>query len=136
VADGKQVLLDSNVVLRIIVGDIPAQRDAAMRLVMEARGQCAVADIVFIELEYALRHHYKMSRKEVSALLKAFSEHPKITCSREWLAYVLGFYGDAPAVSFIDIALAAYARFTNMTLYTFDKKLANQMVTASLVDTL
>ncbi len=126
--------LDTNVVLRLIVGDVETQRARAMELVQGSKTQLAVADIVFVELEYALTKHYEFSRKEVASLLGAFAGHPKINCNRSLITAVLAQYVHHPALSFTDIALSVYADLNQATpLWTFDKKLATQSPHAKLL---
>lgn len=126
--------LDTNVALRLIVGDIPEQRDAALRLLEDSGGHFEVADVVFVELEYALRQHYGLARVEIEQLLRAFASHSKIRCNRVMLDVVWQSYASKPALSFTDIALAAYAQLNNATaLWTFDKKLASQSDAAQLL---
>ena len=119
--------LDTNVVLRLLVGDIPAQTTRARRL-LDASRSLHVADIVFVELEYALRTHYGLDRPSIAHILLAFSTLPVIDCNRDLLAAVLSIYPDHPALSFTDICLATHAAHHDATpLYSFDRKLARQM---------
>ena len=129
-----QQSLDTNIVLRLIIGDIPAQRDAAMELIETSPGFFHVADIVFVEIEYALRQHYGLSRGQIAELLQDFTDHAKVVCSRALLAATLSIYTHKPALSFTDIMLAEYARLSETApLWTFDKKLALQSASAELL---
>lgn len=126
--------LDTNIVLRLIMGDIPRQRDAAMELLETQAGAFYVAEIVFVEIEYALRQHYGLSRRQIAELLEDFVNHPKIASNRALLRAVLPLYAAQPALSFTDIMLAEQARLTDSApLWTFDKKLALQSPSAELL---
>lgn len=126
--------LDTNIVLRMIVGDIPAQEKAARQLIEGSEGMFGIADLVFIEIEYALHRHYGLTRQQIKELISSFITHPKINCNRELFTRALSMYQHRPALSFTDICLAVYADLNDYApLWTFDKKLARQLDSARLV---
>ena len=126
--------LDTNILLRLIVGDVAAQTAAADGLIDITPSSLAVADAVFIELEYALRAHYSLDRREVAIALIEVATNPKINCNKLLIQNAMSMYVDHPALSFTDICLAAYARISNhLPLHTFDKKLAIQHQDAELL---
>ena len=126
--------LDTNVVLRLLLGDIPEQYLLAQKLVETSPKPLGVADIVFVELEYALSTHYKMTREQVYSIMTIFIAHPKINCNRAMLSRTFEKYKTTASLSFIDIVLSVYADLSNQKpLWTFDKKLANQSLYAELL---
>jgi predicted nucleic-acid-binding protein len=120
--------IDTNVVLRLLVRDIEKQYVTAKNLVEGAKKAVGVADIVFIELEYALTKHYGLTRAEVADLLLGLISHPKISANSELFIRVFDDYVAHPALSFTDICLPVYARLNSQSpLYTFDKKMVKQL---------
>jgi predicted nucleic acid-binding protein len=117
--------LDTNVILRIILGDIPNQSEAAKKLISNPQFNFVVSDLAIVKVEYALRANYKFSRKQVLYTLGSFLMLPAIksnlkTMQRAFQAYILN-----PKLSFTDCCLATRAEFDEATpLWTFDIKLA------------
>lgn len=120
--------IDTNVALRLLVRDIEEQYLAARELVEESSKAVGVADIVFIELEYALSNHYGFKRFQIVEILSSFISHPKVSANAELFTRVFEIYPNHPALSFTDICLSVYANISGKKpLYTFDKKLASQL---------
>lgn len=126
--------LDTNVVLRLLLHDVPEQTRRAAALLESATGQFAVADLVFIECAHVLERHYHVDRTSIQELMSAFMRLDKINCNRVMLQKALSPYVAHSALSFEDCCLAAYAELNDaMPLYTFDQKLARQIDSAMLV---
>lgn len=119
--------LDANIVLRLLVGDVPSQLQAAQNLINGANAQLAVADITVIEVEYALRQHYLLTRTQIQSLLSKFLAHPKINANKVLFNRAMLSYVDAPKLSLADCCLTEYAELNEaLPLWTFDKKWASQ----------
>lgn len=126
--------VDTNVLLRLILDDVPAQRDQAEQLLAGARHPIGVADIVFVEVEYALRVYYKVSREDIVKVLLSLANHPKLNCNRSHLIETARLYGELQGVSYTDIALNVCAELTDQTpLWTYDKNLAKKLPNAKLL---
>lgn len=129
----KQGSLDANVILRIILDDIPGQHQAATEL-LERQGQYDLADIAVVETVFVLARNYGLSRDDISIALTAFLNLPCINCNTALFEQALPMYVQHPALSFEDCCLAVYAELNRaLPLYTFDKKLAAQTTQADLV---
>lgn len=127
--------LDTNAVLRLLLDDIPEQRQKVVDLLASTNEQFAVADAVFIELIFVLALFYDYSRPAIVETVQNFASVEQIACNREMLANALANYEAHPSLSFEDCALVAYAELDNaIPLYTFDKKLAGQLDNAQLID--
>jgi predicted nucleic-acid-binding protein len=67
--------LDTSVVLRLLIGEPPAQAERAWQLVVEVLaegGTLCVSDLVVSEAYFALQHHYRVPKGEALAQLRAF----------------------------------------------------------------
>lgn len=127
--------LDTNVLLRLLLNDIPEQHAAAKRLIQEAESQLVVTDIAMIELVFVLERYYVLTREQVGEAVMGIVQLNKISANRALFEAVLPLYIDHPALSFEDCCLSAYAKLTNaQPLWTFDKKLARQAGSAELVE--
>ena len=127
--------LDTNILLRLIVGDITHQTLLASKLFEKATRPLFVADIVFLEMEYALTTNYKLNRVDVVALLESLVTNPSIACNREMLKDAMRRYIKHPALSLTDIMLSLYAGQNDSNpLWTFDKKLASQLPNTKLLN--
>jgi predicted nucleic-acid-binding protein len=128
--------LDTNVLLRLLLGDIPSQHNSVKRLFTEVSGQFSVADTAVIELVFALQRHYGFTRRQVAEAVTGLMQLSEINCNRTLFEKALSMFLEHPALSFEDTCLATYATLSNAEpLWTFDKKLANQTSSAELVKT-
>jgi predicted nucleic-acid-binding protein len=126
--------LDANVLLRLLLNDIPKQHDAAKKLFGASTSQLAVADTAIIEVVFALERYYKFKRTHISEAIGGLMSLNTINCNGGLFAKALPLFVRHPGLSFEDCCLAAYAELDDaMPLWTFDKKLANQASSAKLV---
>lgn len=120
--------LDTNVLVRYLVQDDPAQLRAAQRLIQKCVSEqltLFVPITVTLELEWVLRSNFSFSKEEtISALSELFSA-AELTFENEWaLEVALDQYRNKPAdfADCLHIALAAQAG--ERPLWTFDKSAA------------
>lgn len=126
--------LDTNALLRLLLNDIADQHEAIKKLLREANGQLAVADIAVIELVFVLERHYSFSRQQVSEAVTGLMLLRKINCNRTLFEKALPTYVSHSALSFEDCCLSTYATLNQAEpLWTFDKKLATQAGGAKLI---
>ena len=118
--------IDTNIVLRFILNDVPKQRDLVKKM-FNTGDVCKfeVADIVFVEVEFALRKHYDLSRADIGDAISAFLQQGFIIANKQLFQTVLSLYIKETKVSFVDLMLLNYAKLNKATpLITFDKDLA------------
>lgn len=126
--------LDANVVLRLLLNDVPDQHAAAVALLESADPPFAVSDVAIIEVVFALCRHYRFSRAAAAEAIDGLLPLAEIDCNRALFERALSLFTHHPKLSFEDCCLVTYAELSNAhPLWTFDKKLASQAQSARLV---
>lgn len=115
---------DANVILRLILGDIPEQSDTAQQL-LDNGVVLQVNDLVIAEVVYVLESkQYQFSRGEIVSALGAIITHDGFVTSQALLRQVFIYYLEHPSLSFVDCYSVFHAESKDsLPLYTFDKKL-------------
>lgn len=119
--------LDTNVVLRLLVGDVPEQAAKIEDMLAAAKpNSFAVADAVFFECAWVLSGPlYGFGRSMVGDMLLQVAGIGQVSCNRTMLRQAIPRYVQNKAISFMDSCLVTYAEINNATpLLTFDKHLA------------
>jgi len=130
----KEESLDTNVLLRLALGDIPEQFDQVEALLSRGNVTFMVADAAIVELVFALQTHYGMSRAAVADTVMSLLNVDAIKASTSLFERVSTQFVTHPTLSFADCYLAEYARQSSAApLWTFDNKLANQHECAQMV---
>lgn len=123
-ANSKIGSLDTNILLRLVLGNISAQTQLVELLIAQST-RLDVADIVIFEMVFVLEKIYFFSRVDVAESVTAIIRNKKINSNRKLFESVLPMYLENPKLSFVDCTLPQYARINKAEpLYTFDKKLA------------
>ena len=128
--------IDTNIILRYIVGDVPGQAIAAEDLLRAPGDTHRVEDLVISETVYVLSTQYGKSRREVVDLISFFLARFSDTLdyNHKLTAEVFPFFLAHPKLSFNDCCLVAYAEINHAEpLFTFDKKLSAQAPGAKLL---
>jgi predicted nucleic-acid-binding protein len=126
--------LDANVLLRLLLNDIPAQHAAVEALFQKVRGQFAVADTAVIEVIFVLERHYTFPRLAIVEAIEGLLSLTEINANRALFKAALPLFAKYPSLSFEDCCLATYAELNNAKpLWTFDQKLAKQAPSAKLL---
>lgn len=128
--------LDANVILRVLIRDIPAQAAIADNLLNSVVNgpQLAVADTAIIETAFVMGREYGLARGDIVRLLTAFMLLPQVNCNRVLFDEAFQYFVASPAQTLEDCCLAVYAKNNQAEpLYTLDKKLAKQVPYAKLL---
>jgi predicted nucleic-acid-binding protein len=121
------IAIDTNVLLRLLVNDDAAQADKARRLFdahAEHDASLWIADVVLVELAWALERSYGYPRNDVAAALRALSGNASVQFeSAVVMSQAIALYEAGPA-GFADCLLAIKAQQVGCdALHTFDKKM-------------
>ena len=125
--------IDTDVLLRWILGDVPEQLMAADALLAKKRTY-HVADVALQEIVYVMERVAHLPRTVIADALQMIVAQANINCNRTLILKVLPLYLKHKTASFTDICLAVYAELGNCTpVYTFDKKMARDLPQVELV---
>jgi predicted nucleic-acid-binding protein len=122
-------LLDTNVLLRFLVGDNKNQQETAKQWFKEAEQRkriIAVVPIVVAETAFVLESFYKKSRQEIADALELFVSQKWLRVEdrevliRVWPRYCQGFH-------FVDSFLLAWTQAHSGTILSFDQKLSKKI---------
>jgi predicted nucleic acid-binding protein len=118
--------LDANVILRLLLNDVPAHHAAAIAL-LATGDSFAVSDTAMIETTFVLGRAYHLTREQQREAIVGMLGQPKISGSLELFETAFELYLAHPKLSFEDCYLVSVAGRTGaVPLWTFDKKLAHQ----------
>ena len=121
--------LDTNVVVRLIVGDDPKQARAAEKLV--ASESCTVAPSVLMECEWVLRGSYRLETALISASFRDLLALQNIDALDPVLTQQ-ALQGYESGLDFAD-ALHAAQRRDGERFVTFDRQLARRASKAGVL---
>ena len=127
--------VDTNILLRLLLNDVPEQHIAAKELIQKPSGQVSVADTAVIEFVFVLERYYGFSRQQIAEAIDGLMKLKEINCNRVLFEDAMPLFIKHSGLSFEDCCLSTYAKLNAAEpLWTFDKKLANQAPNAKLVN--
>ncbi|WP_035782460.1 PIN domain-containing protein [Arthrobacter sp. H14] len=118
--------LDANVLLRLLLSDVPHQHAAAMDL-LTSGARFAVSDTALIEVNFVLGRAYGLTRDQQHEAIIGLLQQLQIVGNIDVFAAAFSRYCAHPKLSFEDCYLVSRAEANgDEPLWTFDKKLASQ----------
>lgn len=129
--------LDTNLVVHYLIGDISEQRSQVARLLRTTGVTYYYTNMALSETFYVLEKYYQLPRKDIVAMLNFFLARysDRLIYDHVLTALAFPYYLSHPKLSWVDCALAAEAEIHHHEpLWTFDKKLANQLPQAKLLN--
>lgn len=118
------ISLDTNVVLRFLLDDVPEQTQEATRVIK--RSKVYITDVVMIEAIYVLEKVMLLSRQDIAKLVTDFLGFSNVVHNPYFLLEAIDMYEQHPSLSVVDCYAAIEAKAYSNQLVTFDKRLANQ----------
>ena len=129
----KRISLDTNLILRYLLCDVPEQTNLVQELV-DSDVLIEISDLAIAEAVSVLSRHYELPRDKVSANLELIYRDPRFNCNTNLFEVAMPLYVSHPRLSFIDCCLVVQAELNEaVPLMTFDKKLATQTPRAKLL---
>jgi len=122
----ERVFADTNLFLRYLTNDIPAQADAVEELLRRASdGEIVLVinSLVIAEIVWTLESYYGLARGSIKDKVLAILNTPGIEAAEGDLLLQAIFWYEDKNVDFIDAFNAAWMLTQGLaTIYTFDRK--------------
>lgn len=120
--------IDTNILLRVILGDIPEKRAKALELLARPNTTYYLSSVAITEVAFVMEKQIGYTREEIQEnLLRVLEACSNIQYEEEVLERALAMYVAHPKLSFDDCYLAEEAtKHQREPLWTFDHKLAVQ----------
>jgi len=122
----RRIIVDTNVFLRFLLGDIPSQKREAENLFKKARKgsiEIIVPQIIIFEIEFILRKYYQFSVAEILSKIKSLLNAEYFQISERSLFIRSLEICRSKNISFVDSFLVSFAELKDFELFTFDKKI-------------
>ena len=120
--------LDTNVLVRLLTNDDPAQATRARRLIAKAEADAEpvfVSQLVILETEWVLRSRYGFGRDAIRDALAALLEVRELNIEDESTIEEALFQWEQGSAGFADCLISAHHRASGCRgTYTFDSKAA------------
>lgn len=113
--------LDTNVVLRYLLNDIPRQSNKSKTIIIGSTSY--ITDVVAVEIIFVLEKVIGMERSDIVKLVKTFLSLPNLIYNDYFLDQSLDLYGANKTLSIVDCYAATEAKVYGNSLVTFDKQL-------------
>ena len=127
----KSEFIDTNIILRIILADVPELRSVAVKLLEDRSRHFVISDLAISEVVYNLEKGQGYDRATIVASLKeVLNVGSNLTYNDSLVDKVFALYLARPKLSFNDCYLALEAASRQSPLLTFDHKLALQAPSA------
>lgn len=125
--------LDTNTILRLMLNDIPEQRNRVIELLIQPGVEYNIPDLAITEAVYVLQEKGK-TRTEIVNYLWNLLKPLNINANFNLFNHVFPMYVKNPKLSFNDCCLSTYAALNQAEpLWTFDQALAKSSPTAKLL---
>jgi len=111
--------LDTNVVLRLLLNDVPEHAKAAANFV--GRSSCYITDVVVAECVFVLEKAYKFDRRVITESLMNLFDLNTLAFNEAVITNAFELYLSSRALSFADCYSVAEAALRENELLTFDK---------------
>ena len=122
----ERLFADTNLFLRYITNDVPAQADAIEKLLINAAaGQCllVVNALVVAEIVWTLESYYRLSKSDICSKVLAILNTPGLEIAESDLLLQATLWYAEKNVDFIDAYNAAWMVSHDISaVATFDKK--------------
>lgn len=125
----RTALIDTNVILRLLVGDNKPQQEQAFEWLDQARrGERVIvlSTVVVAESIFVLESFYKKDRIEIARIMKDFLTNPWLHVpDRDVLLGIWSLY--LSGLHFVDSFLLSQRKEKSMEILSFDKQLLSKI---------
>lgn len=125
--------LDTNIILRLLLQDIPDQYDRAITLMEHPNVTYHISDFALLEVVFVLTN-LGIDRETIASALLQIISRPNIKANNQIIIDTIYLYIHHPKLSFADCYLSIESGLNNAEpLWTFDQSLAKSSPTAKLL---
>ena len=122
----RKVLVDTNVFIRFLLNDIPAQVEKAEELFYKAKKgiiEIIIPEIVIFEIEFILSKYYGLPKTSIVEKINSIlsQEYFTVEYKNVFLKSIAIYQKEK--LSLVDCFLLAKANIEELELFTFDKKI-------------
>lgn len=131
----KAKLIDTNVILRYLIGDTPekAERSALLMERFEKdEEKVEVLDVVVAEVIWTLEKFYKVPRKEIAEKLGMLLSFKGIKAFNKSILIRALDTHERKSIDFVNALLASYAEDRHVPVYSFDEDLRKLGIMAQI----
>src|SRR3989344_7648773 len=126
----RKVLVDTNVFIRFLLNDIPAQVEKAEELFYKAKKgiiEIIIPEIVIFEIEFILSKYYGLPKTSIVEKINSIlsQEYFTVEYKNVFLKSIAIYQKEK--LSLVDCFLLAKANIEELELFTFDKKIKRQI---------
>ncbi|MDR1722633.1 MAG: PIN domain-containing protein [Tannerella sp.] len=119
------VILDTNAILRYILQDNKEMADEVE--IVLTQNVCFIPVEVIAEMVYVLNMVYSLDRSVICQIITDISlSNDVIVEHQDVVRYAVQVYSNT-GLDFVDCLLTGYSKINDYTVFTFDKKLKNQL---------
>lgn len=119
--------LDTNILLRYLLADIPPQT-RKIDLLLSSSEKFVIHEVVIVELVFVLEKVYELNRGLVIQNLRALMSHVNLVFDRSIIEILIPKYREKPKLSFLDCYITCKSKIIGASpVYTFDAKMAKQL---------
>ncbi len=117
-------LLDTNLIIRFLVNDDSIKVSKIEKLLKDKSNTNILLDTVIAEIIWVLNSYYALSKEDIIEKIAALIHIETIECNSVLVNRALSMWRENN-ISFIDAYLASISELGNITLYSYDQKLAS-----------
>ncbi len=117
-------LLDTNLIIRFLVNDDPKKVARVEELLKSKNDTNILLDTILAEIIWVLSSYYSLKKKEVAEKIRALIHVDSVECNQVLINRAMTLW-ENNNISYIDAYLAAVAELGDLTLYTYDTRLAS-----------
>ncbi len=119
--------LDANVVIRLILNDVPEKSDRAAEYL--GGSSCYLTDVVVSECVFVLEKVYKLDRRFIRDSMAILFDVETLAFNENLIEEVFDLYVSQKTLSFADCYSVAEAKLNGNELLTFDRAIIKKCST-------
>ena len=117
----KEVLIDTNLIIRFLVNDDPVKSNRVKKLLQSSKYINILLDTVVAEIIWVLSSYYEIDKVSIIEKIRALIHVDSIQCNKPLLNRSLSIW-ENNNISFIDSYIVSSAESRNIGIFSYDLK--------------